>query len=477
MRATSAWTRPLVLYLFLVVLPTAALVGLSLGSLYREFRAARSLADANRRLMAEQFAAEIERLVTWETDGCLRAADLTNLRTAPPACPVVSRFFLVEGGMLRFPDHVDGAAARFVRDLRFVARYGTGTAQPVAYLAGEPAQFFYMPLPGPPPYRTIAAQVDLDRVTSDLLRNVRTTMGMMADIVPRQPGTSSCFRVLFPFWTIRVRSPEGEVSGQRNLALFGALHIAVILALGASAWELLRVYSRQWRMAELRSTFAGRFSHELKTPLANIRLYADLLRDGGTRDPDDERFAEIIAGQAEQLTRRVNRVLGATLIDQGRRKYDLRDADLARIVLQTVNRYRDWAAQQGFTLQVEAAPVGPVQCDPEAVAETLLNLLENAVKYSGSSRLVRVAVRQERDAVVVEVEDHGIGIPVADRERIFEEFYRAPNSKTAGGFGLGLFLARHVMEAHGGRIDVESESGQGSRFRLRFPTHANDPDR
>jgi signal transduction histidine kinase len=481
MRATSAWTRPLALYLGLVALPTALLLGLGIDSLYREMQAVRKLTEANRQILAEQLAAELERSAAGAISRCLHTADLRNLPASLAACPFASEFFLFESGIVRYPDRVDGAAARLREDLRFMPRLQPGEVFPLAYAQGEPAQFFYMQFAGSPPDRILAVRVNLDYISSVAFRSAEGVMDVMGDLVRRDVAggdrAPSCFRVLFPFWSIRAKGRQGGEPSHRDLAIFGTMYCAVLLGLAASVSQLLRVYARQWRIAEARTILVSRFSHELKMPLANIRLYADLLGNGGIADPENARFPDIIISQAEQLTRRVNKVLGAALIDQGRRKYDLRDADLARIVTQTIERHGDWAAQQGFTLQAAISPVGAVLCDPEAVTETLVSLLENALKYSGSSRVVRVAVRQDGGAALVEVEDHGIGIPAAERGRIFEEFYRASNSRKSGGFGLGLFLARHAMDAHGGSIEVESEPGRGSRFRLRFPTHANDPDR
>jgi len=98
-----------------------------------------------------------------------------------------------------------------------------------------------------------------------------------------------------------------------------------------------------------------------------------------------------------------------------------------------------------------------------------VNLLDNAVKYSGENREIAVRLGAENGCVTFEVEDHGLGIAAAEQERIFGRFYRVPNGSGQGGYGLGLFLVRHIMDAHGGRIDVESEPGRGSRFRLMFP--------
>jgi signal transduction histidine kinase len=110
-----------------------------------------------------------------------------------------------------------------------------------------------------------------------------------------------------------------------------------------------------------------------------------------------------------------------------------------------------------------------VRFDPAALSQAVVNLLDNAVKYSGSSRTIAARVTAADSHVTFEVEDHGVGIPDADRNRIFDRFYRAANDTGKGGSGLGLFMVRHIMDAHGGRAEVESEPGRGSRFRLVFP--------
>jgi signal transduction histidine kinase len=481
MRTTPARTRAVALFIASVAVPTAILVGLSLESLRREVRAIRRLTEANRELLAQQLGTEFEQRVTGAVEECLSHADPGRIEAALAACPIAERMFLFENGRLRYPERT-GPNGGFLDDLRFVPPAPPGRVYPVAYMQAAPAQFFYMWLSGGPPHRMLAMLVNLKYVASRAFSVARSRMGIAADLaVRRTPGDtcSGCFREIFPFWTIAATGWEGGAAGAPGLTLFSVVNIAVMLALSLSICQLLRVYVRHWRAAENRTRFVSGFSHELKTPLANIRLYADLLRSGGGLSESDKPYSDVIVNQADQLTRRVNKVLSAVLIGQGRSRYDLREANLEQIVFETSERYRSWVEQQGFELQTCIGPAMPVECDPEAVSETLVNLLENAIKYSGRSRVVRIALRQEGATAVVEVEDHGVGILAAERVRIFEEFYRAPNAKAPGGFGLGLYLAQHAMRAHGGCVEVDSEYGHGSRFRLLFPTsgHAHDPDR
>jgi two-component system phosphate regulon sensor histidine kinase PhoR len=119
--------------------------------------------------------------------------------------------------------------------------------------------------------------------------------------------------------------------------------------------------------------------------------------------------------------------------------------------------------------------VPPIRFDGAAVSQALVNLLDNAVKYSATSKEVAVSVDVCEEGVDIEVADRGIGIPASEQARIFDRFYRVPNANGKGGYGLGLFLVRHIAEAHGGRVDVESEPGHGSRFRLSLPRAASCP--
>jgi len=145
----------------------------------------------------------------------------------------------------------------------------------------------------------------------------------------------------------------------------------------------------------------------------------------------------------------------------------VKEGDLAPLAVGVVEDYREWLEHAGFTVQVaipESAP--PVRFDPAAVSQALVNLLDNAAKYSGASREIAATLAIRADAVVLEVQDHGVGIAADEQPRIFERFYRSRSRTGKGGYGLGLFMVRHIMDAHGGRAEVDSSPGRGSRFRL-----------
>jgi two-component system phosphate regulon sensor histidine kinase PhoR len=166
----------------------------------------------------------------------------------------------------------------------------------------------------------------------------------------------------------------------------------------------------------------------------------------------------------------VDRILTFSRVERGDQVYNFEEGDVAPVIARVVEDYREYLERSGFRLERALAPSAPpVRFDAGALSQAVVNLLDNAVKYSGESREIAVRLGSENGCVTFEVEDHGLGIPVVERERIFGRFYRVPNGSGKGGYGLGLFLVRHIMDAHGGRVDVESEPGRGSRFRLMFP--------
>ncbi|HKY31025.1 MAG TPA: two-component regulator propeller domain-containing protein [Candidatus Polarisedimenticolia bacterium] len=280
----------------------------------------------------------------------------------------------------------------------------------------------------------------------------------------------------------------------RQTAAFYALCALAVLLAGWAAY-LLRVRRFKARQTELRglvrertrslleanerleaarqsqADFVSGVSHELKTPLTLIRLYGETLQYGaGVTEEERRSYCEIITHESERLTRLIERVLDFARVDRGEKRYDLQPGDLASVVQRTLDIYGRHLQRQG--LQVEAAVearLPAARFDPDAVADAVLNLLDNAAKYAGEARYVGIRVRSEKDRVVCEVEDRGHGIPPDDREQLFRKFHRGRNAAGKGGYGLGLFLVKHVMDAHGGTIEVDSEPGRGTRFRLVFP--------
>jgi signal transduction histidine kinase len=166
----------------------------------------------------------------------------------------------------------------------------------------------------------------------------------------------------------------------------------------------------------------------------------------------------------------IDRVLDFSRVERGQRPYVLEPGDLATAVRSVADVYAQYLRCRGFTAEVQIGshPL-VVRFDAAAVADAVVNLIDNAAKYGGDGKyvLVRVVPRGSNE-VVVEVLDHGVGIAEADRERLFQPFWRGSLGNEKGGYGLGLFLVRHLMEAHGGSVEVESEVGRGSLFRLVF---------
>jgi two-component system phosphate regulon sensor histidine kinase PhoR len=180
--------------------------------------------------------------------------------------------------------------------------------------------------------------------------------------------------------------------------------------------------------------------------------------------------------ESDRLTRLIERVLDFSRVDRGEKRYHLESGDLVAVLRDALEIYGQYLRRQGYAVEVVIEPRLPVtRFDPDAVVDALLNLVDNAAKYSGEAKYVGVSVRSEGDRVVCEVEDRGQGIPPADLEHLFRKFHRGRNATGKGGYGLGLFLVKHVMDAHRGTVEVDSVRGRGTRFRHVFHAGAAAP--
>ena len=231
--------------------------------------------------------------------------------------------------------------------------------------------------------------------------------------------------------------------------------------------------SKEMAVAKLKSDFVSNVSHELRTPLALIRLYAETLELGRITTPEKkQQYYRIIRKESERLTALINNILDFSRIEAGRKEYEFRETDIADLVRNTLDSYRYQIEQQGFEFDESIdADVPNVRVDREAIARALVNLVNNALKYSADEKYLGVKLYRENGVVKLEVADHGIGISRREQAKIFEKFYRAgdPLVHNTKGSGLGLSLVRHITEAHGGAIEVESAPGTGSKFLLSLP--------
>ncbi len=244
-----------------------------------------------------------------------------------------------------------------------------------------------------------------------------------------------------------------------------AMALGVFLVAGAAAREV--------RVAELKSNFVASVSHDLKTPLALIQLFAETLELGRVRTPERaQEYYRIINGESKKLTRLIENILDFSRMEAGLRPYRMEPADVGELVAKVLARMETQFSQGNFTVHTEIAPGLPrVMADEGATEQAIENLLANAIKYSGDARQIEVRARQAGGHLEVSVTDHGIGISRREQARIFRKFYRVQRELGGGpqGTGLGLAIVDHTMRGHGGYVRVASEPHQGSTFTLYFP--------
>ena len=226
-------------------------------------------------------------------------------------------------------------------------------------------------------------------------------------------------------------------------------------------------------MAEMRSQFVSSVSHELKTPLTAIRMFAETMRMGRSKDPKAHaEYLDTIVNESQRLTRLLNNVLDFSKIEQGKRNYHPEQTSIYEIIQSAARAMEYPLSQQGFSLDVKTEEGLPDVCvDRDAIEQAVLNLLHNAMKYSGESRNIGLRLQKTENHAVIQVVDHGIGIDPQEQHRIFDKFYRvpSPDNERIVGTGLGLALVSHIVEAHLGRLEIDSTLGKGSAFFIYLP--------
>jgi two-component system, OmpR family, phosphate regulon sensor histidine kinase PhoR len=305
------------------------------------------------------------------------------------------------------------------------------------------------------------------------------------------PLRSRDFTAAVPFpttlynWRVQVSpaaSEELALRVQRRRLLELVLVTLSCVVIVAGVVTILFAAERERRMSSLRSDFVANVSHELKTPLALVRMFGEMLQSGRVaNEAKRQEYLDIIVRESERLSNLIENVLDFAKVDRGRGAYEFAEGDVGAAVARAVAVYRYRAEREGVELAVEMEHELPrARIDERAIELAVINLVDNAIKYAPQGRIVTIRTERQGDAIAIRVIDRGPGVPPDERERIFERFVRgASASQREGGVsapvrgsGIGLALVKHIAESHGGSAWVESANGQGSTFVVTIPSEA-----
>jgi two-component system phosphate regulon sensor histidine kinase PhoR len=361
--------------------------------------------------------------------------------------------------------------------LRHLHRPYDGTSYLISYWQRKSEEHPYL----------VAAWHDVPRIVHDVLPALYPVSGDTqsrvnvvdenGDIIFGPPVGVGEFTVGRPFqttlykWRLNVSLLSAEelaASAARRrvleMILVGLSGVVVV----AGMVVVLVAAGRERKTSALKSDFVANVSHELKTPLSLVRMFAELLQSGRV-DSDEKRrqYLQIILSESERLSALIENVLDFAKVERGRAGYDFEDCSIGEVVARAVDACRVRAEREAVTLDLEVEPgLPPVRLDERAIEIAIINLVDNALKYAREGGLVAVRVARRGKTVEVSVRDRGAGIPAEDRKRIFERFVRGRGTKQVRGSGIGLALVKHIAGAHGGDAWVEPVDPHGSRFVL-----------
>ncbi len=497
-------------YLTSIGLVTLVILIFSIVYFVRERQAIKLLSRDSIQLEGERLAIEIERQSLQAASACLADSSLRTLAGSLPGdgsgsasfriksekiakhYPIVDNFFVMVNGAIFYPPLQAGASnAHFHKQAQLINKKLKGTIDPGPFLVnsqsifveGVGIPFFYTVLTDSPSRRILAFTAKREWIEGPLLaqcqKNIRTGVGVghVYTIGPHskseEPEHAIPFNTVFPFWELRMPQDAGAAGKSAaivQMALIGGSAILMLCLFILIVVLILRV-SKEQLLIQTRSDFFSHISHELKTPLTLILLYVDnLLSDAALSEEDRNYSVRVISRESERLSHLIDNLLHLSRIERAKDQYKIAEGNLAPIIEKTVAVCTEWLKMDGISISTYIQPdLPPVLFDLERISQAFMNLIDNARKYAGNSKTIKITLWSEGSSVILEVRDNGIGISDADQKKIFERYYRGSNASAQRGSGLGLFLIREIMQAHKGTVEVDSVIGKGSRFRLIFP--------
>jgi len=333
-----------------------------------------------------------------------------------------------------------------------------------------------------------------ERLVPEIARSLGLSEGFRVDLDVRVPKagstgskqetlvddrTPSIVRALAPPlspWVLKIQfDPSSGAIPRFGLKRAAYVSAAMILVAAVFIGGLvtLRAMAKEMELVRLKTDFVATVSHELRTPLTSIRYISELLKEGRVGEEDRKsQYYKTLHNESERLSRIIENILDFSKIEAGLKEYRFERTETGPLTADIAVRCQEMIAPKGFLLKVEiAASLPAVSMDAEALGRALFNLLDNAVKYSGESREMMLRASADADEIRWQVVDNGLGISPEDRPRVFERFFRSKQAADPHikGSGIGLTIAKHIVEAHGGTISVESEIGRGSTFTVTIP--------
>jgi signal transduction histidine kinase len=284
------------------------------------------------------------------------------------------------------------------------------------------------------------------------------------------------FNQIYVSWQVALFDGTGKSIEQltRNeRVLYLILFTGIIFIMLIGIVFMVRAVIHESEVSRMKSEFVSNVSHELKTPLALIRMFGETLDEGIVTDEKKRReFYSIIRKESERLSHLINNVLDFSRMDTGAKEYYFEETDLVKVIKSSLEAYKFHIRQNGFEIESEFPDEAVMlKIDRDAISQALLNLFSNAVKYSEKRKYIKIEIGKNSSTAMISVTDRGIGISKKELNKIFDKFYRVPatGGEEKRGSGLGLTLVKKIVEAHGGTIEVESEVGKGSKFTLQIP--------